>query len=561
MSNREQRPDPERKPIMWTRLTSLVLAGALIAPAQFSVFPDKAYWKEQWQEAPYQVEIEPVAKLSDYLADGELHLSLRAYLELVMANNADINLQKLAVYEQENAIQRALSPFDPAMTASFNARRSQTPANDVLQGAAVRSQLNQTGRATYNQLFDTGTEFQTAYTTVKASDNSAFATFNPSISQTLQVQLTQPLLRGRGRDIQRIPYMIAESRLDQTEAQVRQQVILLLFQAENDYWDAISARERLKVQQNNLDLAKAFLDRSQRELDLGAISPLDIYQPQQQYATAQVGVTQQVYTLQQAEDAVRRQIGADLDPDFRSIPLVLTESADPPTDAPTFDKDEMVAVALHTRPEIEQFRRTLHVDDLQIKQATNDLRPDLSINGLFSSTGRGGNFYDRSLTGDDGTVTFIPGGLGDALTQLLDYRFPTYSVGLTLQLPLRNRRAAADLSDASIQKKRDLYQLRSVEQDIRLAVVQAVAGVELSKASIQQALVVRDFAQKRLDAEQKKYDLGVNTAFIVLDAQDGLVQSEASLVNEVIAYRRALLALYRSTGELLEQRGVQIRYD
>ncbi len=560
MSKTRGRPARRRQPIMWTRLTSLFLIGALLAPAQFSVFPDRAYWKEQWQKAPYGVEIESVARLRDFQIDGALHLSLRAYLELVMANHPDINLQKLAVYEQENAIQRALSPFDPNVTASFNTRRSETPANDVLQGADVRSQLNQTGRAAYNQTFDTGTQFQSVYTTVKTSDNSSFATFNPSISQTLQVQLTQPLLRDRGRGIQRIPFMIAESRLEQTEAQVLQQIMQLLFQAENDYWDAVSARERLAVQENNLELARAFLDRSKRELELGAISPLDIYQPEQQFATAQVGVTQQIYTLEQAEDAVRRQIGADLDPDFRDVPLVLTESADPPAYTPTFDKEEMVELALRLRPEVEQRRRLLQIDDYQIKQATNDLRPDLSINGLFSSTGRGGNFFDRSITGGGGGMS-IPGGLGDALTQLFDYRFPTYQVGLTLTLPIRNRQAAANLSDAAIQKKRDLYQLRSIEQDIRLDVVQAVAGVELSKAAVQQAEVARNFAQLRLDAEQKKYDLGVNTAFIVLDAQDDLVQSQANLLNQSISYRRALLALYLSTGELLQQRGVQVRYD
>lgn len=100
-----------------------------------------------------------------------------------------------------------------------------------------------------------------------------------------------------------------------------------------------------------------------------------------------------------------------------------------------------------------------------------------------------------------------------------------------------------------------------MEQDIRLDVLQAVAGVELSKAAVQQAAVAQDFAQKRLDAEQRKYDLGVTTAFIVLDAQDDLVRAEADLIDQAIAYRRALLTLDRATGELLQKRGVEIRYD
>src|SRR5690606_30108219 len=141
----------------------------------------------------------------------------------------------------------------------------------------------------------------------------------------------------------------AQSRLDQTEEQVRQQILNLIFQAENTYWDAIQQRERLRVQRNNLELSQAFVDRSRRELELGVISRLDIYQPEQQFATAQVGVTLAQYRLQQAEDAVRRQIGADLDPDFRNVPIVLTEEIDPPAFTPTFEPEETVNVALRNR--------------------------------------------------------------------------------------------------------------------------------------------------------------------------------------------------------------------
>ena len=172
----------------------------------------------------------------------------------------------------------------------------------------------------------------------------------------------------------------------------------------------------------------------------------------------------------------------------------------------------------------------------------------------------GGNLFETSLLGGS-AGSFIPGGVGDALDQLFQFRFPTYSAGLTLQLPLRNRRAAANLSNSVISKKRNLYNLRSLEQEIRLAVLNAIAGVELSKAAMQQAAVALDFSRKRLDAEQKKYDLGVNTAFIVLDAQDDLVQSEADLLQEAIGYRQAVVTLLQATGELLEARGIQLSYD
>lgn len=539
-----------------------VLVAVLTAsPAwsQFQGFPQKSYWNQMWQSPQQQVEIEPISQLRDFVEDGSLTLSLDRYIELVMANHGDINASKLSVYSQENLVQAALSPFDPSFTASFSAQRSTTPSSDQLDGAAISSSLSQIGRATFSKTFDTGSELDVDYVTNRNSSNSQFRSVNPALNQSFGVRLSQPLLRGRGRKIQRIDFIVAETRLDQTEEQVRQQIIGLISQAENIYWNAVQQRESLSVQQNNLQLAQSFLERSRRELELGAISPLDIYQPEQQFANAQVFVTQARYALQRAEDAIRRWVGADLNPDFRDMPILLTESADPPENPPTFDEEETVALAMRLRPELSQQRLQLDIDDLNIRQSTNQLRPDLSLNARYTSQGLGGNTL--ILDDNNNPIGVISGGLGDAWNQLFSFRFPVYSVGLTLELPLRNRRAAATLANDTIAKKRDLYDLRSTEQDIRLDVVQAVAGIEQAKASVRQAVEARRFSQLRLDAEQQKYDLGVSTAFLVLQAQDGLIQSENSLLNQSINYRRALTALYQATGDLLNQRNVQIQYN
>jgi outer membrane protein TolC len=546
---------------MVLRSFSLFLLAASTLSAQFDAFPAVNYFKEQWTRPPVSVEIESVSRLDDFVVDGKVQLSLRSYIELVMANNPDVNLQKLAVYEQQNLIEAAHSPFDPNLDLSFNANRSTTQSTDVLQGAAVRSRLTQNAGITYEQTFDTGTRYTVGFSGVRSGDNSSFTSFNPSLTHRFQLGFTQPLLRGRGRYVQRIPIMIAESRLDLTAAQVRGQIINLLAQAENAYWNVVEARENLDVARNNLQLRSAFLDRSRRELELGAISPLDIYQPEQQFASAQVAVTQIQYRLEQVEDVVRRWIGADLDPDIRTVPIELTEAADPPASVPVLNREEQVARALELRPEIEQNRRLLEIDDLNIRASTNDLRPELNLTGNYISAGQAGIFYERSLVDDAPAPPPTPLGWTTSLDQIFQFRYPTYSMGLTLNLPLRNRRAAADVANSSIQKKRDLYQLRSQEQRIRQEVLNAVAGVELAKAALEQATVARDFAQKRVDAEQKKYDLGVQVAFFVLEAQTDLAAANADVVAQSIAYRRSMLDLLESTGELLEARGVTIQYD
>ncbi len=536
-----------------------LLLGAVPGTAQFATFPADTYFRELWQAAPYEVEINAASALEDHVVDGKLELSLRDYLELVMLNHPSIQIQILDVLESENAIQSALSPFDPTLSLNFNANRGTNPSQDVLQGGAVISTLRQNGGFTYRQTLDTGLDYQVQFSGAKNASSSAFRTFNPSIQDTLLFRITQPLLRNRGRGIQRIPILIAQARYDISQAVALDRIIALVAQAENTYWQVVSNRESLTVQENNLELRRQFLERSRRELELGAISPLDIYQPEQNFANAQVSVTRARFRLQQTEDRVRRQIGADLHPEIRNLPVTLTESADPPIYMPAFDPEETIRKAMAYRPDVAQRRRNLAINDHSIKLNTNQLRPDLSVNATYSATGLGGNLYETSLVGGSARL-LEAGGFPAAMNQLFQFAFPTYSVGVTLALPLRNRRAAANLANSVIQKKRNMYQLRTLEQDIRMSVLNAITGVELSKVAIQQAAVALDFSQKRLDAEQKKYDLGVSTAFIVLDAQDDLVQSQADLLQESIGYRQAMVTLLQATGELLRERGIQVEF-
>ncbi len=531
------------------------------AAAQFATFPDGAYFREQWQAAPYDVEVGSVGQLEDYVVDGKLELNLNSYLQLVMANHPDVQIQILTVLQSENSIQSAFSPFDPTLALNFNANRSTNPSQDQLQGGDVISSLRQNGGFTYRHTLDTGTNYQIGFTGLKSASSSSFRTFNPSIQDTLQFSISQPLLRDRGRGIQRIPILIARARYDNSQSTARTRILALIAQAENTYWQVVSNRESLNVQENNLELRRRFLERSQRELELGAISPLDIYQPEQNYANAQVSVTRARYQLQQAEDRVRRQIGADLDPEIRNLPLVLTESADPPIYMPTFEPEESIRKATLMRPEIRLRRTTLAIDDYNIKRDTNAQRPDLALTAQYSATGLGGNLFQNSILGAGSTQLIEASGFPAAMGQLFRFAFPTYSVGLQLNLPLRNRRAAVALANSVLQKKQNMYELRALEQQVRLEVLNAITGVELSKAAIQQAAVALDFSQKRLDAEQRKYDLGVSTAFIVLDAQDDLVQSQADLLQESIGYRRAMVTLLQATGELLEARGVTLDFN
>ena len=498
-----------------------------------------------------RIELKPPVRLPDYVVGGKLELSLRSYIELVLANNTDVAITRLTVETSRNNILRQYSIFDPLAFANFNATRALAP---VAGDTASYSSLTQPVNFGYGQTLSTGTTYSIGYSATKTSSSGVFdipGSYNPYVTSNLTLAFAQPLLRGRGSYVTRLPITIARSRLRADEYGILDQLLNLVLVAESAYWDVIQARENVRVQEQGLALADASLKRAQRELELGAISSLDIYQPEAQYQNFKILLTQARYQLQQTEDVLRRQIGADLDPAVRVLPITLTEAIDPPVERP-FDKEELVQKAIRLRPDINQQRQFLDVDDLDIRSAANSLKPSLALTGQYGGFGRSGTYFD-------GNNIIGGGGFSDSASQLFGFGYPSYGFGLSLQLPIRDRRASADYADAVVSKRLNALKVRSAEQSARQAVLNGISRVESSRASVELARVALDLAQKRVEAEQKKYDLGVSTLFFLLDAQSALNRAQSDLVNQSVNYRKDLLSLQRTTGELLAERNITIQ--
>jgi len=150
------------------------------------------------------------------------------------------------------------------------------------------------------------------------------------------------------------------------------------------------------------------------------------------------------------------------------------------------------------------------------------------------------------------------GGFGDALSQIGSFDFPTYGFNVQLNLPVKNRAFEADLGNALVSKRRSLYLMRQLEQEIGLEVRQAVHQLEEAKLSIAAARIARDLSQKNLEAEQRKYELGAQPIFFTLEAQTQLAQDEQNLVRSEIGYQRSVAALDQATASLLDRHRVQI---
>ncbi len=217
------------------------------------------------------------------------------------------------------------------------------------------------------------------------------------------------------------------------------------------------------------------------------------------------------------------------------------------------DADAVLSEALSSRPEIEAAKDALEGDDTSIRLAHNLLKPDLELNGFYQSAGLGGNQY--SLTTGQLTST---GGLGTSFSQLFGFGFPGYGGQLTLNLPVRNRAAQARMGNALVARTRDLYADRQVQELIMRQVRDALHQFDTAKSALSAATTSLDLARKSLTADQRKFELGAETNFFVLDSQSRLANAELVLLQTRITYQLALAAINHATGKLLVPYHLQI---
>jgi outer membrane protein len=487
--------------------------------------------------------------LRNYLAEGKLRLSLQDAVVLTLENNSLIRVQETQVESAKVGLFGAHAPFDPVVTSSYNVNSSTFAPTSALQGTGVTANAVstvQTATVNYSETFWTGTNVQAGLNSNNVFSNNSFFFVNPSVTSVLNFQFTQPLLRNGWLFANTAPLIIARRSLDESRATFAAEVSNSILQAINQYWASVEASGNLEVAERSLDAAEASYKRDKRALELGALPPLDIYRSESQVASRRVAVIQGEYALKQAEDALRMTIGADQDPYFQALDLELTEKPEPEGELRTIDTATAVQTALTKRPEMDAVRDALSIDNTRIRLAHNQMLPELDLTGLYASNG-----VNTKLVNDLPTMT-------SSIGQLLGFNYPTYGAQLSLSLPIKNRAAKAQLGSALVSRRSDLYSERQTREQVQLDVKNAVHRLEQAKLSIAAGKEALDLAKKNTAAEQRKYELGQGTIFLVLEAQTEQATAEQTLLQAQVGYQLAVAGVDYATGQLLEPYHVQI---
>jgi outer membrane protein len=361
-------------------------------------------------------------------------------------------------------------------------------------------------------------------------------------------------MRGFGRTATDYGIEVAKVSSDISQQQFVFEVISTIQNVENSYWNLVAARYALRVAEESLNLAEELHSNNKVRVDVGTLAPLELVQSEAQIATRQEAIIRARGVVGDAEDLLFFYLNIDQGEAWSKTIVPDTEAI---IEHPQVDLAESISTALASRPEI--LTQQLRIQSATLDQAflAQDAKPRLDLRATYGLSGLGGDVVIRN---EDGSIaSTIPGGWDDAFEQVTGGDFPGL-VGRRRARhsdpePLGRERARRSPTSRSRPGKDTAKQL---ELRVTTEVRAAVRGLETSREQLESAKVSTRLAEKNLDAERKKYDNGLSTAYQILQVQDDLTAARYRQVAAVTGYRKSIVEYNRATGSLLASSNVSI---
>ena len=523
-----------------------------------SVFPLPGWFKENIRR-PKTVDQEKAASdfLSSLMKDGKLGLSESDAVRLVLENNLDVVADRYDPWLADYDIERGYSLFDPKFGMTLTAGRTTIPqSNIVTSGVVALRNLNETANFSFSQLFQTGTRYTIAYTNFRQSSNNIRNILNPFLSSGLNVTVSQPLMKNFGFLPNRRPILIARNNRDISQYVFAQRLIDVVNQVQTLYWNMVFAREDIKVKQRSLDLATKTNEDNKRQVEIGTLAPIEVVKSESEIANRKEELIRAQFLLEQYDDQMKKYVSSFSDLSKITVAIDPTDKTLSPSDFKDFDLAQAVSYAIEARPEIKQLKKDLENQEINVKYFRNQLLPSANLDLVYGGSGLAGQ--TRNFLPDGSFLPGINTGWGDNLQSILGNDFPNYSASITVEIPITNRAAKADFARANFSKYQAEKRLSALEQQIALEVRNAHTELEMNRARIEAAQKSRELAEKNLDAEQKKFQLGTSTIRFVLEEQRNLAVAQSNELQALVDFTKAKNNLDRAVGKTLEVQRIRV---
>jgi outer membrane protein TolC len=445
--------------------------------------------------------------------------------------------------------------YDPSITGALNNEKFTQPLSNIaIYGVPTLQQNTTNGNISYTQNFPTGTSLSAIFDNSRGATNSPNSFLNPTLNSYYHILLQQQLLAGFGFGPNLRYLRIAKNDQKISDEAFKLQVITTVTQIANMYWDLVAAYEDEQVKSRSLDFANQTLDSDRKQLSLQAIPAMDVMKAEAEVATREQDLTIAKSTLQFQELLIKNALTKNLDdPILEAMPVRPTDQSGKVEATAQGPTEDMIARALRDRIELRE--SDLDIDNRHISRdaARNAVLPSVAVTAFYGGTGLGGPPNPNSTT-----VSTAPPDFGGAVKNAFNNTAPDYYLGLSVNIPIRNRIAKSDQYRSELEARQSELLQQQLKKQIRIEVRNAQYTLEQSEARVTAARKGRDLAQKTFDITAKEQELGAGSNFQTLTAQRDLAVAESALVAAMTAYQKAKIELDRSVGSTLEANEISI---
>lgn len=459
--------------------------------------------------------------------------------------------------------------LDPTLQAQVSLNRQKQPQQNTLLSNGLQAINNNTNQYnfTYNQGFVTGTAMQLTFNNERLTTGDPFSIYSPTLQSSFNLQLTQHLLQGFGLGLNRRFIVQATNDRRIADSQFRAQLLYTINQVEDIYWGLVSAYEDVAAKQSAANQSANLVRDDEKQLQQGAIAPLDLVNVRSQHATDMQALISAQSTLEYQQLLIKQAISRDLsNPVVANAPVIPTDRVSmvetPEEDASV---DTLVREADQNSPTVEQALLTLKNDRLTLKALKNGLLPTLDVSAFYGAESLGGSVSpvcSNTILGVQSTTNVckdLPDtGYSHVFHGLFNSTGPNKGVVFNLNIPLRNRAAQSEEQRSRIEYEQEQMRLQQIYVQIRMQIINQQYALTNDRAAVASAIASRNYNQQSLDAEIKKLHLGAATTADVLQQERNLMNAKSSLIAATAKYATDRDEFDQLLGSTLERYGISI---
>ncbi len=470
-----------------------------------------------------------------------LQLTLDEAVRRAVDNNPDLAGVRFGTRIEEARVSQSESAYAPVLSTTIGASSNVTPpsnfllgergvdTNDLFSSTGVRQRLAW-GSGTWHLSWDTS----------RTTSDSPLTSFDPSLQSGFQFAFSQPLLRDRRMDLARQQTIVSRRNLESADLRVRESIVQTTAAVKQAYWTLKATQANVLVQQRSLELAEELARQNKARVDIGQTPPLDLLQAEAEVAQRRENLIRANAAAGDAEDRLRRLI---MDPADMAFWRTRIEATDEPIVGGLLpDVDAIAAGGFAGRYDLERARKDLENIATGVDFYNDQRLPDVRLETSFRSNGLGGTRFLRS-GGFPGTITGTTSrGYGSVLGDMFGSTYPAWSVGLTASYSLGRSYEEAGLARARVERRQAMQRIASLRLQIAETLRKAARQVHSTAERIEAARAGETVARQRLDVEQRRFEVGLSTSFLVTQAQRDLLQTQVNLLQATLDHQSALVS-------------------